>query len=48
MKTKILLALCAVVSMSAYGVPRSEKEALQEAASFFRNNPSVRRAAAGT
>ncbi len=34
--------------MSAHGVPRSEKEALQEAVSFFRNNPSVRRAAAGT
>ena len=34
--------------MSAHGVQRSEKEALQEAASFFRNNPSVRRAAAGT
>ena len=34
--------------MSAHGVPRSEKEALQEAVSFFRNNPSVRRAAADT
>ena len=45
MKSKILLALCAVVSMSAHGVPRSEKEALQEAVSFFRSNPSVRRAA---
>ncbi len=31
--------------MSAYAVPRSEKEALQEAVSFFRSNPSVRRAA---
>lgn len=34
--------------MSAYGVQRSEKEALQEAASFFGNNPSVRRATGGT